>query len=182
MFKEWRSRLGFFLLSKSHREIGEELEFHIEQQTQANLCAGMTPEQSRRQALIAFGGVQAARERSHEQRPSFFLETVVQDVRYAMRGFYRNPIFTITTVATLMLAIGATTAVFSVVDRILFRPLPYANADRLVSVGMVHSLETEFMLGYFYSEKENPRLCRGGSSSLTFPGVCPGFLFLKVGH
>jgi putative ABC transport system permease protein len=150
IFNEWRSRLGFFLLSKPHREIDKELEFHIEHEIQANICAGMTPEQSRQQALIAFGGLQRAREQSHEQRPSFLLETVVQDVRYAIRGFYRNPMFTITIVATLMLAIGATTAVFSVVDRILFRPLPYANADRLVSVGMVHSLETEFMLGYFY--------------------------------
>src|SRR5271170_7963570 len=78
------------------------------------------------------------------------VETVIQDVRYSLRGFRRNSLFTLTIVTTLMLGIGATTAVFSVVDRILFRPLPYANADRLVSVGMVNSLETEFMLGYFY--------------------------------
>ncbi len=78
------------------------------------------------------------------------MPTVVQDVRYSLRGFRRNPVFTFTIVMTFMLGIGATTAVFSVVDRILFRPLPYANADRLVSVGLVHSLESEFMLGYFY--------------------------------
>jgi predicted permease len=76
--------------------------------------------------------------------------TLFQDIRYAIRGFRRNPIFTITLIATLTLGIGATTAVFSIVDRILFRSLPYAHADRLVSVGMVHSLESEFMLGYFY--------------------------------
>ena len=86
----------------------------------------------------------------YEQRPGYLLETLVQDVRYSLLGFRRNPVFTLTIVITFMLGIGATTAVFSVVDRILFRPLPYANADRLVSVGLVHSLESEFMLGYFY--------------------------------
>jgi len=68
-----------------------------------------------------------------------------------MRGFRRNPIFTVTIVLTLMLGIGATTAVFSVVDRILFRSLPYAHADRLVSVGLVAPIEPqEFMLGGSY--------------------------------
>jgi len=150
MFKRWLTRLSFFRVSKPHREVDEELEFHIEQQTQANIVAGMTPQESHRQAVIAFGGVERAREQTHEQRPDYLLETILQDVRYSLRGFHRNPVFTLTIVATLMLGIGATTAVFSVVDRILFRPLPYANADRLVSVGLVHSLETEFMLGYFY--------------------------------
>ena len=100
--------------------------------------------------MVAFGGVERTREQSYEQRPGWLLETVLQDVRYALRGFRRNPVFTLTIVLTLMLGIGATAAVFSVVDRILFRPLPYADSDRLVSVGFVHSLESEFMLGYFY--------------------------------
>ena len=110
----------------------------------------MTPQEARRQAVIAFGGVERTKEESHQQRPSFYIETVLQDIRYALRGFARNPVFTLTILVTLMLGIGATTAVFSIVDRILFRSLPYAHADRLVSVGMVHSLATEFMLGYFY--------------------------------
>jgi putative ABC transport system permease protein len=73
-------------------------------------------------------------------------------MRYALRGFRRNPVFTITVIATLGLGIGITTAVFSIVDRILFRSLPYDHADRLVSVGMKQSLEPqEFTLGAFYS-------------------------------
>jgi hypothetical protein len=78
---------------------------------------------------------------------------VAQDARYALRGFRRNPAFTITVIATLALGIGATTAVFSVVDRILFRSLPYAHDDRLVSFGLVQSLEKqEFTLGAFFYE------------------------------
>ena len=84
---------------------------------------------------------------------------MVQDVRYALRGFRRNPVFTITVIATLALGIGATTAVFSVVDRILFRSLPYAHDDRLVSFGLVQSLEKqEFTLGgFFYEWRDNQR-------------------------
>jgi putative ABC transport system permease protein len=147
---EWLTRLRFLIVSKPHCEVDEELKFHVERQIQANLAAGMAPQEAHRQAIVVFGGVERAREQSHEQRPGYLLETLIQDIRYSLRGFRRNPVFTLTIVATLMLGIGATTAVFSVVDRILFRPLPYANSDRLVSVGFVHSLETEFMLGYFY--------------------------------
>ena len=120
------------------------------QQTRANIAAGMTPKEAHRQAVIAFGGVERAKKnltnngQAISSRPLFRTSATVFAASVAI------PVFTITIVATLMLGIGATTAVFSVVDRILFRPLPYANADRLVSVGMVHSLETEFMLGYFY--------------------------------
>ncbi len=154
MLKQWLTRLRFLLAPKPRHEIDEELQFHLEQQTQANVAAGMTPREARRQAVIAFGGVERTKEESHQQRPSFYIETVVQDIRYALRGFARNPAFTVTILVTLMLGIGATTAVFSIVDRILFRSLPYAHADRLVSVGMVHSLADEFMLGYFYYDWE----------------------------
>jgi putative ABC transport system permease protein len=150
MLKQWLTRFRFLLAPKPHHEIDEESEFHLEQQTQANIAAGMTPQEARRQAVISFGGVESTKEQSHQQRPSFYIETILQDIRYALRGFARNPVFTLTILVTLMLGIGATTAVFSIVDRILFRSLPYAHADRLVSVGMVHSLADEFMLGYFY--------------------------------
>ncbi|WP_158749563.1 ABC transporter permease [Acidobacterium sp. S8] len=150
-FQEWWIRLRFLLRGRGRDEADEELGLHIEQQTEANIALGMAPEEARRQALIAFGGVEYAREACSEVRPGWFLDTLRQDVRYALRGFRRNPIFTITALATLMLGIGATTAVFSVVDRILFRSLPYAHGDRLVSVGLVQPLEKqEFTLGGFY--------------------------------
>jgi putative ABC transport system permease protein len=151
MVKEWLTRLRFLVTRKTHDDVDEELAFHLEQQTTANIASGMSSKEARRQALIAFGGVELAREECREERPGFWMETLAQDVRYSVRGFRRNPVFTLTIVSTLMLGIGATTAVFSVVDRILFRSLPYAHADRLVSLGMVQSLEMqEFAVGYFY--------------------------------
>jgi predicted permease len=94
------------------------------------------------------------------------MDTVLQDVRYGLRGLRRNPAFAITAIITLALGIGATTAVFSVVDRILFRPLPYAHADRLVSIGLSQPLEKqEFTLGGFYYDwRDNQK----PFSSMTF--------------
>ena len=121
MFGRLRARLRLLFVGKTHREVDEELEFHLERQVEANVAAGMAAKEARRQAVLAFGGVQRTREECREERPGYFFETLLQDMGYAVRGFRRNPVFTITVVVTLMLGIGATTAVLSVVDRILFR-------------------------------------------------------------
>ncbi|MGI8741474.1 MAG: hypothetical protein ACR2NN_02675 [Bryobacteraceae bacterium] len=79
------------------------------------------------------------------------VETILQDIKYAIRGLARNRIFAITAIIAAALGVGTTTAVFSVVDRILFRALPYAHEDRLVSAGMMAPLDTnEFMFASEY--------------------------------
>jgi len=135
----------------SKSDLEKELSFHLEQLIQSKIAAGMNSDEARRQAMIDFGGVERAREETWRQRPGWLMETAIQDVRYALRGFRRNPGFTITVIATLALGIGTTTAVFSVVDRILIRALPYAHGDRLVSVGLTAPIiPEEFMLGGSY--------------------------------
>jgi predicted permease len=153
---EWVVRLRFFV-GRSPRSdranLEEELRFHLERSIEEKLAHGMRLEEARRQTRIEFGGVEHAREETWRQRPGWLLDTVAQDVRYALRGFRRNPVFVVTVVVTLALGIGATTAVFSVVDRILLRSLPYAQDSRLVSIGLVQSLEKqEFTLGGFFFE------------------------------
>ena len=156
MIKELLAKLRFFILQtfsarSRQRELDEELQFHLEQAMQSNLTAGMTPEEARRRAFVDLGGVERTREQYHQQRPGWWMSTVLQDTRYALRGLRRNPAFAVTAIATLALGIGATTAVFSVVDRILFRSLPYTQSDRLVSVGLVAPIvPQEFMLGGSY--------------------------------
>jgi predicted permease len=151
MIRQLLTRLRFLLQPNSLQELDEELQFHIEQSIQQKIAQGMAPAEARRQTMLEFGSVERTREQSHQQRPGWWLETLMQDIRYALRGFRRNPIFTLTAIATLALGIGATTAVFSVVDPILFRALPYGHPDRLVSIGLFHSLEKqEFTLGGFY--------------------------------
>jgi predicted permease len=179
MTKGWLRRCGFLLRqtlrpARRQSELDEELQFHLEQSMLANVAAGMTAEEARRQALVEFGGVERAREQCHQQRPGWWIDTVMQDVRYALRGFRRNPVFTITVIATLALGIGATTAVFSVVDRILFRSLPYAHDDRLVSVGLVQSLERqEFTVGgFFFDWRDNQRPFEAFASQEALPHAC----------
>jgi putative ABC transport system permease protein len=158
----FRSHLSFLLgirPAATHNHLDEELQFHIDQSIQANIASGMSPAKARRQALVEFGGIEKTREETWQQRPGWLLETLLQDVRYALRSFRRNPAFTITVIATLALGIGATTAVFSVVDPILFRALPYANSDRLVSVGLTAPIvPVEFTLGgSYYVWKDNQK-------------------------
>jgi putative ABC transport system permease protein len=150
--RAWLNRLtGIFSNQRREQEFAAELEGHLQLHIDENVRSGMTPDAARRDAILKLGGLEPTRQAYRERGTLPFLETILHDARYSVRGFRRNPVFTLTIVATLMLGIGATTAVFSVVDRILFRSLPYADADRLVSLGLVHSLETqEFMTGRFY--------------------------------
>src|ERR1700722_13454180 len=174
MIKELLTRLRFFLSPRPSGELDEELRFHVEQSTRANMASGMTLQEARRQALITLGGVERTREETYEQRPGWFVGTVGQDARYALRGFSRNSLFTATVITTLALGIGATTAVFSVVDPILFRSLPYAHADRIVSVGMIHSLEGhEFLMGRFYYDwRVNQKPFEAMAAQGTMPHAC----------
>ena len=160
MINEFLTRLRFLLARARGADLDAELQFHIEQSVQAKIADGTTPEEARRRALIEFGGFERTREQCHEQRPGWWTGTVLQDLRYGLRAFRRNLMFTATIVATLGLGIGVTTAVFSVVDPILFRSLPYAHADRLVSVGLVAPIiQQEFMLGgsyYDWRDQQTP--------------------------
>src|ERR1017187_8269504 len=140
-------------------EFAAELESHVTMHTEDGIRAGLNPDEARRQALLRLGGAEQTRQAWRERRTLPWLENLLRDVRYALRGFRRNPVFAITVIATLALGIGATTAVFSVVDRILFRSLPYAHDDRLVSVGLVAPIiPQEFMLGgSYYDWRDNQK-------------------------
>jgi len=170
----WLRVYGLFRPGHAEEDFSAELESHLALHTEDGIRAGLSPAEARRQALIRLGGAEQTRQAHRERRTLPWLESVLRDVRYALRGFRRNPIFTLTVIATLALGIGATTAVFSVVDRILFRSLPYAHDDRLVSIGTVHSLERqEFMLGgFFFDWRDHQKPFEAMAIQSTGPHAC----------
>jgi putative ABC transport system permease protein len=113
-------------------ELAEEMESHLSMAVEDLVAGGMSPEAARAASRRSFGNLHLTRERAREQWSFPAIETVVRDLHHGVRGLRRNPSFTLTVIATLALGIGATTAIFSVVDQVLLRPLPFPAADRLV--------------------------------------------------
>jgi len=122
---------AFFRKEPLDRDVEEEMAAHLELAIEENLRRGLSAQEARRQALIKFGGVEQAKERHREARGLPALEMLVQDLRYTFRNLRRERVFTFMAVLILALGIGANVAVFSVVNTILLRPLPFRDPQQL---------------------------------------------------
>jgi predicted permease len=127
-------RFRFRALFRRHAmetDLEQELRFHFENEVEKHERAGLTHQEAMRRARLAFGGHDQIKEDAREARGTSLLESCIQDIRYGLRGLCKNPSFFMTAALTLALGIGATTAVFSLVDTILLKPLPYPNTGRV---------------------------------------------------
>jgi hypothetical protein len=155
-------------------DISEELQSHLDLHTADNIRAGMSPDEARRQAMIALGGVQQTKERYRERGRTRWLDELTQDARFGIRTLIRNPGLTLIAVLSLALATGATAAIFSIVNGVLRRPLPFGDPSRLVQIAETSMLRDDLEALRRQSAGCDRRVDRRRADSAGAALDCPG--------
>jgi putative ABC transport system permease protein len=133
--RAWARRIaGLFTGARSDRELAHEIEEHLRMHAEDYQRAGLAPDEARRQAVLAFGGIERVTEQYRDRRSLPLVETTLQDVRYALRSLRKHSGFAMAVLIVLALGIGANAAIFTVVNGVLLRPLPFRDPARLVHV------------------------------------------------
>ena len=156
----WKRLSSLFRRSQLDRELTEEIETHLAMHEEIFRRQGMTPEAARLAARREFGGVAQTMEAYRDRRGIRWLETCLADLRYALRGLRLSPGFAAAAIGTLALGIAVNTTIFSVVDAVLLRPLPYRNADRLELLWTTYPKQNAFELPTGYPNIQDWRQAR----------------------
>src|ERR1700679_2971461 len=150
---------GMFSKSRRENEFAAEIATHVQMQTEDNLRAGMSLDEAHRAALMKLGGLEQTQQAYRERGTMPFVENLLYDIRYTLRQCRRDPGFAVTAVIVLALGIGASAAIFSVVNPILLRPLPYPGAERITMVWESRRGEKPMAVAFatFYGLRERSR-------------------------
>ena len=135
---------ALFRSAQVDADLAEEVRFHVERETEANIARGMSPEAARRAARLTFGSLDAAQEQSRDDRPGAGIRQMLRDVRFGVRLLGKSPVFGVTGIAIVALGIGAATAIFSVVYGVMLKPLPFREPERLVSIWLQRKLARNY--------------------------------------
>src|SRR3984885_9126262 len=150
MLDDLRFRLRAFLLRDAvEEELEEEIRFHFDREVEKHMRLGMNEQEAKRRARLVFGGHEQVKEDCREARGTGFIELSLQDAKYARRQHRANPTFALVMVLTLALSIGANSAIFSVIDGVLLKTLPYPHPDRLVRLFLSNAAYPKFPLNPF---------------------------------
>ena len=167
----WRRILALFRSVEMDRELASELETHLSLLEDDLRKRGLAPDEARRAARVQFGGIASLREQHRDMRGIPCLENVWRDLRFALRGMRRRPLFTAVAVVTLALGIGANAAMFSVVYGVLLKPLPYPNPDLLVAAWDNTSISPEIYQAYKEQSEVYEHLGAWSNSTVTVTGI-----------
>jgi hypothetical protein len=182
--RRFLKRLAATVMRRRNEErLTEEFEAHLALETAENVCSGLSPMEARRQAVLKFGAVEGLKEEYRDQQGLAFLEILLQDTRHVLRRLRKAPTFTIATVLTLALGIGATTSIFTLVNAVLLKSLPVTNPGELYRLGKEsrccyqggYSQEKEFSLVSYDLYKYLRDHTSGFSELAAFPASEPLF-------
>ena len=148
----WKRLRALLRHGELDRGLNAEVRFHIEMETEKNIKQGMSREDARLKALRSFGPMEKHKEETRDARGVSVVETLIADVRYGARALFKHPGYALLAILTLGLGIGANTAIFSVINGVLLKPLPYEHGDRLVIVQQSRPLSGQPQVGVAIAE------------------------------